>query len=375
MSFGIYINSLNLKCKQPTHTTLLNWVHKIGYYELKRKKEEAEDWIIIIDESIQLGQDKVLVIFGILEKNIDFTRPLQFQDLVALKEISKTKWTGEDIRDVIFDLKKELGKIKYAVGDYGSELKKGLSLAEIPHIHDLTHKIALFLEKKYQNDAAYMELIRKMSEMRIKYSQTVKAHIIPPKQRKKSRYQNIKIISDWCMKSLKYIDESSEVEKEIYECLKWLIEYRSFIYELSELNQKINKIEELLKHNGFTKDIKNECLNELDSLKSEIGMDFKNYLIGYFSETEMLLPNNEKILISSDIIESAFGKYKNYLSSNSMAGVTNLILCISAFTAKLTKESIKEALEKTTIKDVQEWTREFVGKTLLQKRKEILCFE
>ena len=28
----------------PSHTTVINWVHKIGYYELTKKKEKADDW-------------------------------------------------------------------------------------------------------------------------------------------------------------------------------------------------------------------------------------------------------------------------------------------------------------------------------------------
>ncbi|MCH7410274.1 hypothetical protein MM239_12775 [Belliella sp. DSM 111904] len=43
----------------------------------------------------------------------------------------------------------------------------------------------------------------------------------------------------------------------------------------------------------------------------------------------------ESLLCSSDIIESAFGKYKNYIQANPMVGITNL--CLAAFTGKLTK--------------------------------------
>ena len=67
---------MELKCNTPTHTTLLNWAHKIGYYQLFKEKERADDWIIIIDESIQIGKDKILMIYGIREKNIDFSRIL-----------------------------------------------------------------------------------------------------------------------------------------------------------------------------------------------------------------------------------------------------------------------------------------------------------
>ena len=52
--------SLGFMCNVPSHTTILNWVHKIGYYELVKTKEKADDWIIILDESIQFGQEKLL---------------------------------------------------------------------------------------------------------------------------------------------------------------------------------------------------------------------------------------------------------------------------------------------------------------------------
>lgn len=339
-----------------------------------KKKEKADDWVIILDESIQLGQDKILVVFGIREKNIDFSRPLRFQDLVPLREIPKEKWNGEIIKDVLFDLKSELGNIKYAVGDYGSDLHKGLKLLKIPHIHDLTHKIALILEKMYKNNPCYLELTKAMSDMRIKYAQSKIAYIIPPKQRKKSRYQNIKKISDWCLKSIRYIENCKDIDMEIYDKLKWLLDYKNFIEDLSDINNSIRNIEKILKNNGFSNTIVKECSLILNKLTSESGNFFKKNVIEYFSETKKLLPGCKKILVSSDIIESAFGKYKNYVSLNPMAGVTNLILCISAFTASLTDVEIKKALENTTINDVKEWTKKFIGKTLLQKRKEIMVY-
>lgn len=337
----------------------MNWIHKIGYYELTKKKERADDWVIILDQSIQLGQDKVLVVYGIREKNIDFTRPLRFQDLTPLREVSRDKWTGEIIKDVILELQDEIGRIKYAVGDYASDIHKSMKLCKIPHVHDLTHKIALLLEKYYKTNPQYLDVIKKMSEMRVKYSQTKSAHIIPPKQRKKSRYQNIKIISDWCEKSLRYIEKNQNVDPEIYDKLKWLLDYKRFIDDLSSLNRVINDIEKELKHNGLSKKTKKKCCEAINELNSEAGHFFRKGLLKYFKQTKELLPRSDKVLISSDIIESAFGKYKNYLSLNPMAGVTNLILCISAFTASLTEESVQEALENTTIYDVKEWTQKF----------------
>ena len=370
---GIYLSAIKLNCKKPTHTTLLNWIHKVGFHELNKKKEKANDWIIILDESIQLGRDKVLLIYGIREANIDFTRPLHFEDLVPLREITSTQWTGEKVKDVVIDVKNELSNIKYAVGDYGSQIKKALRLSCIPHVHDLTHKIALILEKKFKNHSLYANLIDKMTDMRKRHAQTKIAYLIPPRQRRISRYQNIKIISDWCEKTLILIQGDRQIDPDAYKQLKWLLDYELFIKELSALNKTINQIEKVLKHRGLSSESKNECENILENINSEMGLYFKAEFKKYIQEMELLVPGHRKILITSDIIESAFGKYKNYTSSNPMAGMTNLILCLSAFTAVLTEQNIKEALENTTINDIKVWTKKFVGKTLLQKRREAFC--
>ncbi len=70
----------------------MNWVHKIGLYQLSRKKAKADDWVILLDHSIQLGREKLFV--GIRESEIDFTRPLRFQDLEPLLEVVREKWNG-----------------------------------------------------------------------------------------------------------------------------------------------------------------------------------------------------------------------------------------------------------------------------------------
>ncbi len=106
----------------------------------------------------------------------------------------------------------------------------------------------------------------------------------------------------------------------------------------------------------------------MDKLKTGKGKVFKEKMNEYFIEMRKIVSESENVLCSSDIIESAFGKYKNYISNNKMVGITNLVLCIAAFTSKLEETEVYEALEKTTIKDIKIWTEENIGKTLLRKR-------
>ena len=65
------------------------WIKKIGYFQLQLSKEKADDWIIILDESIGIGQEKVLVIFGIRRSRVDFSRPLMLQDMEPITVKSK----------------------------------------------------------------------------------------------------------------------------------------------------------------------------------------------------------------------------------------------------------------------------------------------
>ncbi len=80
----------------------------------------------------------------------------------------------------------------------------------------------------------------------------------------------------------------------------------------------------------------------LEKLKSKNGVILKEGLTKYFIDIENNMIS-KKMLICSDIIESSFEKYKNYVSNNKMAVVTSLILCLSAFTSTLSEETTKKA--------------------------------
>jgi len=371
LNFLIQINNMKLDLNAPTHTTILNWVHKVGYYQLKKPKEKADDWIIIIDESIQIGQNKIMMIFGIREKDIDFTRPLKIHDMIPLRELVKKSWPYEQIKKLLLDLKKELGNIKYAISDGGYNLLKGIEVAELPHVYDLTHKIAWIIKKIFKDNENYKSLTGKMSEMRVKYLQTEIAFLIPPKKREKARFMNINKISKWCLKILNYCESIKYIKNEIFEKISWILDYKDFILELSEISVLICKIQKILKHNGFSKQTLKECELLLDNINSDSGIKIKEYMNNYFVDLNLM--KEEKLLITSDVIESAFGKYKNYISRNPMAGITNLALSISAFTCLLSENEIIKSLENTAIHDVKKWTRENIGETLFKKRRLAFC--
>jgi hypothetical protein len=180
--------------KTPSRTSGMLWIKKLGYYCISREKEKADDWILIFDESIGIGKETMLLILGIRQSRIDFTRPLT-RDMTPLVVKSRESWTGEQIFNEIEYCKKQLGDIVYATTDGGSALKKALRLAKIPHIYDVTHAIASILEKLYREDGTFTKLTKDMGVMRLKLCCSQYAHVMPPNQRSKSRFLNLEIIS------------------------------------------------------------------------------------------------------------------------------------------------------------------------------------
>jgi hypothetical protein len=364
---------LNQRGNTPAHTTICNWILKVGYHELTRSVPQGEKWVILLDTSIQLGQEKVLVILGIRERAVDFNRPLKESDLTPLAIVIANKWTGKTVADELLKLKIKVGTILYGVGDHGGEIKKGLELAGIVHVHDITHVVALLMEKRYRNDPRYKDFCTRMSTMRSKLSQSQFAEIIPPSQRKKSAYQNIRPITEWatkCLKILEGLDTSLPRNQRVQQELSWLSSHKGLIDELDQLTTAINKIEKELKHKGLSESSLRYCNAVLNQLQIADIQDFKIKLLAKFQDALNKLPNHHKIICTSDILESIFGHYKNFLSNCPMAGVTHLVLVIAAFTANITPDYIKNCMEKVSMAQVYEWKRKNIRESLFQRRIE-----
>jgi hypothetical protein len=365
---------LDVPLQSATHTTILWWVKKLGYYTLTRPKPIAKDWIILLDESVQLGPGKLLVIWGIRASTVDIHRPLRYQDLEPLWISASAHWNGPFIRDILERLEGGLGHIVYAVGDYGSDLKKGLRLAGIPHIHDVTHHIALLLKDLYAEDPPYQDISRRLAQIRRQFGQSAASHLLPPNQRTKSRYHNLKPLATYGRHILTYLataPTSTLEEQPFRDAMAWILPYQAFFEELREVTTLVEIVERQLKHNGLSPDTVAHCCQALTPVSTEKGRCFTFDILVYMHTMLTQTKAKQAIVCTSDILESAFGKYKNYVSRNPMAGITDLALCLAAFTSTLSSQEIVEALEHTTCRAVTRWARIYLGTTLLKKRRQV----
>lgn len=365
VTFNLY---LNIELSSPSFSTTMLWIKKIGYTQLQSIKQKADDWIIIVDESIGIGQEKVLVVLGIRRSQVDFTRPLLLHDMEPITVKSKERWTGQDIANELKIVKEKLGTIIYAVTDGGISLKYGLKDVDIKQVYDITHAIAIFLQRLYEKDENFKDYAHKAGQMRFKLCCSRHAHLIPPNQRSKSRFLNIDTISKWGMKVLHAL-QNNEISPEDRAQLEWVKEKESFIIEMDLIMSTVQGISIILKNKGLSKQTKSRCSSLLRNCKKGKLKIFKEYMINYLSEyTKQISHRKEILLCCSDIIESTFGRYKNELSKNPMSGITDLVLIIPALTSSLSGEVVRAAIDNCKVKDIEVWKKNNLCNSLLAKR-------
>ncbi len=83
----------------------------------------------------------------------------------------------------------------------------------------------------------------------------------------------------------------------------------------------------------------------------------------------MKAKHGERLVGSSEVIESVLGKQKYIEHEQSKSGFTGLLLGIAAIVGERTTSLVGEALEKVSTSHVLDWCQTYLGATLQGKRK------
>ena len=79
----------------------------------------------------------------------------------------------------------------------------------------------------------------------------------------------------------------------------------------------------------------------------------------------------ERLLGSSEVIESVFGKLKFLEKDQSKSGFTVLLLGLAASVSETTLDVVQKALASVPTKKVFQWFKDHVGQSVQSKRKEV----
>lgn len=384
-----------LNFKIPSIGSIQNWEKKLGYHRLQKFNKPVntinigvDEWCIILDESISIGEEKVLLILGIRLCDDIFGKALSLKEVNVLGiQISKS-WTAVKISKAINDLLSMNYDIKYVVSDGCSTLKSATKASGLTRISDCTHAFGNILKKRYKEDENYLNFNKQCGILRRQVALGENAVIAPPKYRKKAKFLNLWERSKWAFNMLQLLelsDESSEknghksdkiLSDSMLERLSFLKNYKILIEELYLQCSVINKLHKVLKKSGLSKETIIKCkkiLTESYSMNKEEEQDFfEKGIEQYFKEQELLIDKLEieTIICTSDIIESMFGKYKER-AKRSGGFITDDCLSMANFSQNFSESEVKKSLEEVKIIDIIEWRKQNCKDSLRAKKQKL----
>lgn len=367
----------------PCHTVIQNWVLRLGLYNLNKAKEKRNDWIYILDHTIEFGQKKCLLILGITLENFYKKKcKITHQDLEVLGIDIETKADAFSVKKSLEKCAKKTGEPIQIISDRGSNIWKGINeyiisaSRKIIQTYDVTHKASIILKKQLENNDRWKVFVKNMSYTKKSLVHTILAFMAPGKPKEKARWLNLENYLLWAQSSLQQAKKKMDAteQEKFDEKVSWIKDFQKEIKEWSNMLLMLNILKNEVKSNGLS-----SCsLGNFDAKlkKSKIEINSIALQETYIEITKYL---NEEIsglrgvfLGCTDIIESVFGKYKNFSSKSPMKEIGKSILTVPVFTSEITPEIIKKAMEETSTKDVNKWLKKNIGTSLLSRRREFL---
>lgn len=366
---------LSLNSRVPSHVSIRTWACKCGYYRLKKGEKEAispsSPYALIVDESISIGSERLLLVLGVPLEKHTFQAAVSMADVEVLSLKIAKEWKAEAISSVLLEVAQK-HKITYIVSDKGNNLVKSYGANKYIHVPDITHVMAKALERIYKKDTFYIEMNAICGGLRRRWYMSKFAPLMPPSQRKKARFHNIFTLAVWAKNIITIYETLEDIPKKE---LLWMATHVEFIEEMLVLQKVVSQLSELLKVAGFSAKTQQEALKILMQCQTERTKSFKFELQNYFNDlaqSQELNTDLPNILLScSDVIESAFGKFKYKISPNSIGGMTEFALTIANFGTTFSRQEILNAMESVECQDLKDWKSENEVSSLAMKKREI----
>lgn len=369
----------------PHFTSVINWTFRVGLALLQSIAPEAEPWIAVIDMSIDIAIKKVFVVLRVPITALALrgsALTLEDCEVVGLK-VSES-WKGEDVCEVLEEVFKKSGQPAAILKDGGKDLKRGVELyretvegaSGIHIIEDVGHVAANALKAEFAGLKAFKDFLKTITKGAAKIRQSKLAFLTPPKLRTKGRFMSISRLAVWAEKVTPLIGGSGRVAGgSLAADLRRLLggglsQHSSFLERFVPACKIVRNVVAIAKNNGVNQASYREMRDELGQLSqgNKIRVRLERWLNRQLYIQSRFKMGQTPLLVSSDVLESLFGKFKVVVARNVKAEFNQNVLTIPALCGKLTADRINQALAAVTQRELERWTAEHVKDTQWQRR-------
>lgn len=361
------------------------WLLRVGLYEITRPKEQAADWVWIMDHTVQIGAVKCLLVVGCrLGAWQAAPRPLEHHDLQVLALEPVLESNGEIVTQQLEELVAKTGSPRQIISDEGRDLQKGITRfcqrhPETAYVNDIAHQAALIVKHELEADERWSAFLSEMGRTKPKLQQTVLAHLTPPSPKLKARYMNLEELVRWGQKALAYLDVAEKVEQppvpqEVFEDkLGWLRQYPVALAEWSGVMEAVSMTLTYVRRHGYHAGAERELAAQLPSTadaSSSMSGRVATALRTFVAAQSAHAKPGERLIGSSECLESLIGTGKRMEGQQNKSGFTKMVLAIAAAVVKPTQEYLESAFTTIKVKDVYTWCRTKLGDSLQALRQQ-----
>ncbi len=272
------------------------------------------------------------------------------------------------------------GVPRQIIADQGSDVKAGIERfcqfhRQTSYLYDIKHKTAVVLKHVLEADECWSTFTQQAAQTKRQLQQTPLAALAPPNQRSKARSMNLDTLIRWGQGMLTFLEHpnpplgDSLDPSQVQTQLGWLKPFRAPLQKWAELLEIATVTEQWIRRQGVYLDCARELDRQLPPGRTQTVQSVREQLLSFVAEQSSKAKPRERLLASSESLESAFGKLKRLEQDQAKNGFTGLLLSIAAMVSKTTQDIIQKALATVSTQCVLDWQRKMLGESVQAKRR------
>lgn len=244
-------------------------------------------------------------------------------------------------------------------------------------LYDIKHKTACLLKHALQHDVSWQAFVQRAHRFKQQVWHSDLAALAPPQQRSKARYMNVDVLVDWAQQSLLLLDRPQAMRKaglkvrRVEEKLGWLRKYTPQVRRWREMLTVIGAAEHYVRHEGIHAKAAEELAAVLPKSTIPAVSRLRKQLLEFVAAQAQQARQGERLLGSSEVLESIIGKFKHVAGERGQHGLTGMVLSIGALVGNLSTATVEAAMAETTTTEVWNWCRSHLGATVQSVRQRI----
>jgi len=369
------------------------WLLRLGLHELLRPKQQAADWVWLVDHTIQTGSLKCLAIVAVRLTAWEAKRAapgqaaaLEHHDLSAWMIEPVEKSDGPTVQRQLEELSRRTGVVpREILSDCGADLQKGIAgfCSEHPQTtaaKDVSHAAANAVKRELNHDPQWAAFLADASQAKARMRQTKLAFLLPPELKAKARWMNLDPLLAWSRKALAFVatphpvPDASWEAQELEEKMGWLRGYQQPLAAWSGMLEVTAACLTYIRAHGYHHHARRELEAELahfTELHGSVGTPASRIaagLLAFVDQESCGIPIGQRLLGSSEILESLIGKAKQLEGQQSKSGFTKMILGLAASVCEITEQKVRDALTAVKARDVTTWIKDHLGTSIQGQR-------